>query len=50
MRCRSPETDRELIQNRAKERVKELTPEKTYIRMMNVYEETIEQFKHSHSK
>lgn len=44
------ETDRELIQNRAKERVKELTPEKTYIRMMNVYEETIEQFKHSHSK
>ncbi len=44
------EADRELIQNRAKERVKELTPEKTYIEMMNIYKETIEQFKHIHSK
>lgn len=44
------DTDRELIQNRAKERVKGLTPEKTYIKMMNIYKETIEKFKHDHSK
>ena len=41
-----PEADKELIQNRAMERVKALTPQKTYIKMMNIYEETIEQFKH----
>lgn len=44
------EADRELIQNRAKERVKELRPEKIYIEMMNVYKETIEQFNHDYNK
>ena len=39
-----PEADKELIQNRAMERVKALTPQKTYIKMMEIYEETIEHF------
>ena len=41
--------DKELIQYRAMERVKELTPEKIYVKMMNIYNETIENFKQNNN-
>lgn len=43
-----PEGEKELIQSRAMERVKVLTPEKTYIKMINIYEETIKLFNNNH--
>ena len=44
------DADKELLQSRAMERVKELTPEKVYVKMMTIYEETIESFKQSKCK
>lgn len=41
------ETEKELMERRAKERVKDLTPEKVYDQMMKIYSETIAAHKES---
>jgi len=45
-----PDKEKAVIENRAKDRVKDLTPEKVYLKMMSVYTETIEIFNKKNSK